>query len=558
MSWAVGLLMLAFSALPAQNCATFSEETVERLKADVYYLASDELEGREAGTEGEQMALAFISERFAELGLKPMGEGGTFVQPFPFHVPVRIDMSTQLELGGEPLEIQEDFYPVAYSANGSLKNRELAPVGFGIEAPELDYSDYEAGQSYEGKILVINYSSPDGVHPHSKYLAYHDLEKRLEIAAGKGAAGVILFNTDRNLPDPDPNFTRILGRQLPVLFLRAHKAHLLEEYGAVDLLAVQMEEQTRTGHNVAGLLDREAKETIIIGAHYDHLGWGGEGSRYLDGPAIHNGADDNASGVAAMLEVARYFASGEAFSSHNLLFLAFSAEEKGLLGSKYFTRQSPIKFKTVNYMLNMDMVGRLNESKELVVNGVGTSPTWERILPALDCYDLQLKTTRSGIGPSDHTSFYLQDVPVLHFFTGTHEDYHRPEDDADKVNYEGLAEVTAYLETLIQSLDSEEKLAFTATADEQPTGGRRRFSVTLGVMPDYTFEGGGMRLDAVTEGKPAQAAGLQGGDIITQMGEVPIKDMMSYMQALGMFKKGDKVMVTYLREGKEEQVEVTF
>ena len=554
----LALLLTGLVPLRAQECVPIASGAVERLQADVYYLASDDLQGREAGTEGEQLALAYISDRFEALGLKPMGEDGNFVQPFPFYVPVRIDMATQLQLAGQVLEIGEDFYPLAYSANGTLENRELVQAGFGIEAPELGYSDYEAGASYEGKVVVINYSSPDGVHPHSKYIAYHDLEKRVQTATEKGAAGLIVYNPDRNLTDPNPSFTRILGRQLPVVFLRSHRAHLLEEATAVDQLAVQMEEQTRTGHNVAGLLDREAEQTVIIGAHYDHLGWGGEGSRYLDGPAIHNGADDNASGVAAMLELAHYFSSGEAYSAYNLLFIAFSAEEKGLLGSKYFVRQSPIKFKTVNYMINMDMVGRLNAEKELVINGVGTSPAWEEVLPTLACYDIRLKTTRSGIGPSDHTSFYLQDVPVLHFFTGTHADYHRPEDDAEKVNYEGLAEVTAFIESLILQLNSREKIAFTETADQQPTGGRQRFSVTMGVMPDYTFEGGGMRLDAVTEGKPAAEAGLKGGDIITQMGEVPVKDMTGYMRALGMFKKGDQITVTYIRDGKEQQVEVTF
>ncbi|GAB4411996.1 MAG: hypothetical protein OHK0039_17630 [Bacteroidia bacterium] len=544
-------------AVVAQTCATITPQMVERLKADVYFLAADSLAGREAGTEGEALARDYISAQFEALGLKPMGDKGSYIQAFPFYAPVLVNPSTQLHLRGEVLALGKDFYPLSTSVNGRVQEAPLVDVGFGIEAPELDYSDYTEGADYAGKVFVMNYSSPDGVHPHSKYLAYHDLEVRVRRAAIKGAAAVILHNPDKRLPHPPADFTRITGRQIPVVFVQPGADTLLRELELLDYLDVQMEEQVRTGYNVAAYLDRGSEQTVVIGAHYDHLGMGGEGSRHTGGEAVHNGADDNASGTAALLELARYFADYKDGGGYNLLFLAFSAEEKGLLGSKFFVNNSSLPFKHINYMVNMDMVGRLDRNKALVINGAGTSPRWEPLLKEIVCYGISPKTTASGVGPSDHTSFYLKDIPVLHFFTGTHSDYHKPEDDADRVNYEGLAEVTAYIATLVEALDGEEKLAFTKTQDDsnQP---RPRFSVTLGVMPDYTFQGTGMRIDAVSEGKPAQAAGIKGGDVLTQIGELPIRDMSSYMQALSMFQKGDKVKVILLRDGKSKTVDVTF
>jgi len=308
-----------------------------------------------------------------------------------------------------------------------------------------------------------------------------------------------------------------------------------------------------TGRNVVAFLDKKAEKTIVIGAHFDHLGMGGQGSLHRGDSAIHNGADDNASGTAALLALAKIF-KYETLKS-NILFIAFSGEENGLWGSNYFVKNPTIDLKSVNYMINMDMVGRLNPEKSLAVHGVGTSPSFPPVLDPINADSLKLVPSESGVGPSDHTSFYLQDLPVLHFFTGQHADYHKPSDDADKINYEGLVQVIRYISRLIAGLDAEPKLAFTKTKDSSDSP---RFTVSMGVVPDYLYDGKGMRVDGVSEGKPAQAAGLQKGDIVIQLGDSTINDMMGYMRALSVFKKGDSTQVVLERAGQKIAAKVKF
>jgi len=309
-----------------------------------------------------------------------------------------------------------------------------------------------------------------------------------------------------------------------------------------------------TARNVIGFIDNKARNTIILGAHFDHLGYGDENSLYKGDSSIHNGADDNASGVAAMLLLAEELL--ERNINNNYLFIGFSGEEKGLFGSNYYSKNATIDLEKVNYMINMDMVGRLNEENALAINGTGTSPSWNEIVDDIGIDTLKLITSESGIGPSDHTSFYLKDIPVLHFFTGQHEDYHKPSDDTDKINYEGIYVVTAYIDSLITRLDENEKLTFTKTKDESKD--TPRFTVTLGVVPDYMFDGNGMRIDGVSEDKPAMKAGLLAGDIVVQLGEIEVTDMMSYMKALSEFKKGDATEVIVKRREEKLTYPIQF
>jgi hypothetical protein len=275
--------------------------------------------------------------------------------------------------------------------------------------------------------------------------------------------------------------------------------------------------EARKGRNVVGFLDHKAKNTVVIGAHFDHLGMGHFSSLHTGGEAIHNGADDNASGVACMLYLAERL-KDKAYKNNNYLFVAFSAEELGLVGSKYFAEHLPMPKEKINYMFNMDMVGRLNAEKVLAVMGTGTSPTWNTVLANTDKQGLQLKTSESGIGPSDHTSFYLIDLPVLAFFTGQHTDYHKPSDDAELLNYDGIAQVGDLMLALIAATGKTGKLAFTKTKDENENKKAASFKVTLGVLPDYVFAGDGMRIDGVLDGRPAAAAGLLKGDVIIKLG----------------------------------------
>jgi Zn-dependent M28 family amino/carboxypeptidase len=312
-------------------------------------------------------------------------------------------------------------------------------------------------------------------------------------------------------------------------------------------------DSTITGTNVLGYIDNKAAKTVVIGAHYDHLGFGAEGSLYRGEKAIHNGADDNASGVAVLLNLAGKLKKTN--TNNNYLFISFSGEEMGLIGSNYFVKNATISVDSINYMINMDMIGRLKKDSALAVYGVGTSPIFKQTLTAHND-NFKLISKESGIGPSDHTSFYLSDIPVLHFFTGQHEDYHKPSDDSDKLNYTGMETISNYIFTVISDLDDNGKLAFRKTKNEREES--PRFKVTLGVIPDYLFDGKGMRIDGISEDKPAQKAGLLKGDIVIQLGEHEINDMMEYMKALSKFEKGSTTIVKVNRGGETIEEHVTF
>lgn len=309
--------------------------------------------------------------------------------------------------------------------------------------------------------------------------------------------------------------------------------------------------------NVVAYLDNGAAHTVVIGAHYDHLGLGHDRNSREANPhgLIHNGADDNASGTAGVIEMARYFAQNNVKEKYNFLFLNFSGEELGLVGSKKYCDRATIDLNSVNYMLNMDMIGRLNAEKVLKLGGVGTSPNFVSTINAMST-TIRVKQDSSGMDASDHTSFYLKNIPVLFAFTGQHDDYHKASDDTDKINFEGEVEVLNYLVKLIEVLDNQPKQTFQATKNNQQKSGG--FKVTMGVMPDYVYDGKGMRIDGVTDGKPASKIGLKKGDVIIKLGNDEVKDVMGYMQALGKYKKGDSTTVTYKRGEEEKTAEVTF
>ncbi len=317
--------------------------------------------------------------------------------------------------------------------------------------------------------------------------------------------------------------------------------------------ADEQNDSTTTGRNVLGYINNNAENTIVIGAHYDHLGQGGAGSLHRGEQAVHNGADDNASGVAVMLNLAGKLK--ESNTNNNYLFMAFSGEEIGLLGSNYFVKNATIPTDKINYMLNMDMVGRLKADSTLAVYGVGTSPILKQTVTSTNT-NFNLIQTESGVGPSDHTSFYLSDIPVLHFFTGQHEDYHKPGDDHEKLNYNGMEMISNYIYDIITELDDNGKLAFRKTKDQSSS--TPRFKVGMGVIPDYLFDGEGMRIDGVSEDKPAQRAGLTKGDVVVKLGDSLVTDMNSYMSALSVFEKGDSTKVVVNRNGKTVEVKIKF
>ena len=309
--------------------------------------------------------------------------------------------------------------------------------------------------------------------------------------------------------------------------------------------------------NVIGYLDNNRENTIIIGAHYDHIGYGGIyslDSKGMDKNKIHNGADDNASGVALLLNLAERLIK-ENNSNNNYLFIAFSAEELGLIGSKYFVENPLIDLKNANYMINLDMVGRLNTDKELSIFGAGTSPVFKQVINSTN-NNFSLKIIDDGIGPSDHTSFYNKGIPVLFFNSGSHQDYHKSSDDFELINFDGMIEISNYVFDIIHELNNFGKLNFRETVSEQPTVSR--FEVSLRVMPDYVYEKEGMKADQILKGGPADKAGLIDGDVIIKVGEYYIKDIYAYMNALSNFKDGDETTVVILRNGKEIEFKVKF
>jgi hypothetical protein len=310
-----------------------------------------------------------------------------------------------------------------------------------------------------------------------------------------------------------------------------------------------------TGKNIIGWINNKAAATVVIGAHYDHLGYGESGSLHTGAKEVHNGADDNASGVSGVLYLAdRIKKSG--LKKYNYLFICFSGEEKGLWGSNYFVNSTLAKNYTFNYMINMDMIGRLNAERKLAVGGIGTSPIFEPLIDATKVPSFDVKKEYSGMAPSDHASFYNSNIPVLGFFTGQHKDYHKPSDDHQLINYAGLQDVVQYIFTIVSALDKKERLVFTKTQDESQT--RMSFSVTMGVMPDYLYDGKGLKIDGTKDGKPAALAGLEKGDILIKMNEYEITDIQAYMKCLSIFKPGQTVDAIILRQGKEITKKITF
>ena len=308
-----------------------------------------------------------------------------------------------------------------------------------------------------------------------------------------------------------------------------------------------------TGVNVVGYHDNNQEETIIIGAHYDHVGFGDFGSLYDGAKEVHNGADDNASGVSILINLAQGL---NEITNYNYLFIAFSGEEHGLFGSSYYAKNPTINLEKVRFMINFDMVGRLNEDKTLAINGVGTSNKWKDLINSSNKFDFKLKTTESGIGPSDHTSFYLQNIPSVHFFTGQHGDYHKPSDDIEKINFEGMYTIYEYVKNIILKSAEMEEFTFQETKSEQKS--TPDFKVTLGVMPDYLFDGIGMRIDGISKGKTAEKFGILKGDIVVKMGDHQVNDMMNYMEALSKFNKGDATKVELNRDSKIIEVDIIF
>lgn len=539
------VLLLAIT-VNAQKLKKEDKTTLTNLKSHITFLADDKLEGRRAGSNGERLAMDYISEKFKMNGLLPKGTE-EYYQPFEINEGKQIGDSTAFIINEAALVAGADFFPFLFSAE---KKVEASP-SISLQEPEMPWF-------FDLKEII----EENKANPHFDFIEY--IKSNSKKAYDRGATAVILFNTSAEDDDPafDPK-DKSEKLSIPVIYVKkdAAKRYFNDATATLNIkLNVDIDEKTRTGHNVVGYIDNGAATTVILGAHFDHLGYGEDGNSMLrtGEKLIHNGADDNASGTAALIELGRILKASKA-KNNNYLFIAFSGEELGLFGSKYFTENPTIDLKTANYMINMDMVGRLNDStKILAVGGYGTSPQWATVINAQDKkLPFVIKLDSSGSGPSDHTSFYRKDIPVLFFFTGQHKDYHRPGDDADRINYEGELKIINYINGVVNNLNKQnQKLAFLKTREVQV--GMSAFKVTMGIMPDYTFSGVGVRADGVSEGRPASKAGLKAGDVIIKLGENAVSSVETYMQALNKFNKGDKTIVKYKRGNETMESEIQF
>jgi hypothetical protein len=466
------VLILVSQFAIGQRLSKSDKAVIENLKKEISYLASDELEGRRTGTPGEKMAYEYLSTQFEKTGLLPKGDSKSFIQSFEINEGKQILPSSHLTINEEKFEAGKDFFPFAFSRQGAI-------------TANASSAFKEKGMPWFWDIKET--LEENNNNPHFDLL--NTIRNKAIEFGGMGASACIVFNSSNindNLRfDGKSDMAQI---KIPVVYLSKNvsQKYLSDRSASLNIdCKIAIGDKKRTGHNVIGYIDNKAAHTIIIGAHYDHLGSGQDHNSLRTGkPAIHNGADDNASGIAAILELAKYLKSSK-LKNNNYLFICFSGEELGLYGSKYFTSHPTIPLETINYMINCDMVGRLNDSTHaLTVGGYGTSPVWNKILPE-KTKALSVKFDSSGIGPSDHTSFYLKDIPVLFFFTGIHSDYHKPTDDVDKINFNGELSVIQYIQNVLKETNKTGKLPFLKTKEPQMESSPR-FTVTLGIMPDYS------------------------------------------------------------------------
>ena len=542
----LGILLFTEFTSSAQKLKKADKIVIANLEKHIRYLADDKLEGRRAGTAGEKLAREYISNEFKNIGLIPRGTDG-YYQPFDINDGRQVNANTYFIINGNDLKKENDFFPLVFSSNSSIE----ALPAISVQEPDMPWF-FDLKETLED-----NRDNP--------HFDVTDFIKRKAIEAKKKSSSAFIVYNSSDIDDKiqfEPK-DRSEVLKIPVIYVTrpAAKKFFSDQSATIDIkLRTDLSEKKRVGNNVIGYIDNKAPATVVIGAHYDHLGYGEDNNSMLrtGEKLIHNGADDNASGTAAMMELARMLKSSK-FKNNNYLFAAFSGEELGLFGSKYFVENPTIDLKQVNYMINLDMVGRLNDSsKAITIGGYGTSPQWSSIIKTNKKSPLQIRIDSSGTGPSDHTSFYRKDIPVLFYFTGLHADYHKPTDDYDKINYPGELSVIKHIYNVIGYLDDNKaKLVFTKTRETQSFTSTR-FNVTLGIMPDYTFSGNGIRVDGVSDGKPAQKAGIKTGDIIIQLGDNNITSMESYMQSLGKFKKGETTKVKVKRGNDTIESTVQF
>ncbi len=593
----IGIILVAFTGCPPPPSKFSSNEiTGLELQQHIKYLASDELKGRMSGEEGNRLAAQYIANEFTRYRLQPVGDHGTYFQSFEFLSSIKEgkhnSLSVVVNTTRIPFTLDKDFRPISFSSDTSVSSQ-LVFAGYGISADSLHYDDY-SNIDVKNKIVVVLRYSPGGKTGDTIYTKYSPLMVKTYTARDKGASGIIFVSGP-----VDDQAASLVSFKYPVLAASGMAVGSMTwtafdsilHFSGKDLYALQheinssvtphsfvlpnvtvswktdVEKVYATTANILGLLEGSdpvlKDEVVVIGAHMDHLGMGGEGSGSLkpDTVAIHHGADDNASGTAGLLEAAQFFSAQRKTMKRSILFTSFSGEELGLLGSDYYTKHPAIPLSKTVAMLNMDMIGRMKDST-LVVEGMGTSPHWEELAKKENShFSFNLKLKPDGFGPSDHASFYAKDIPVLFFFTNLHEDYHRPSDTWDKINYHDEQRVVDFVTRIgFDILNDSTRPSFTkvVASSPQPGGDRAGIQVSLGIMPDYADESVGLKISGTRTGSPAEKAGLKSGDIIVKFGGKDIRNIYDYMYLLGNYKAGDEVIVVIKRGNEEISMKATL
>lgn len=584
MSYFAGTFKLAVLIILI-SCSGKRDVTVRELREHVKYLSSDSLKGRLTGSAGDSLAAEYIRKQFLDCGFVPLAGDG--MQRFKVTKRIVAGKNNSLILKGTGYSADKDFMPLPFSSNGSLDAEVVfAGYGFGINTDSLKWNDYKDLQ-VKGKWVLILRSDPEPDNSKSPFIPFSGDRDKALLAKDMGASGVLLVSGPAS--DQQDAFEQLNNEgfsvDIPVLRIKRELANaILSGSGkTVESLEKSINSikkpsgfSTKVTVNASSEIVRESASTrnvvmylpgedeslkneyIIIGAHFDHLGMGGQGSssRAPDTVGVHHGADDNASGVAMMLEVAEKFAYTKGSHGRSIICIAFTGEEEGLLGSKHFTDQPGIDLTKVNAMINLDMVGRLNDSSRLQISGVGTAAGLKDLIYSKsDTSALRLKLSDEGYGPSDHSSFYFKNIPVLFYFTGAHLDYHTPLDTWDKLNYKGMAAISdEVFKVAVALAESKERLQFREAGPKvEPMRYRRGKGVTLGIMPDFAgVVKNGLRADAVTPGKPAALGGMKKGDIITAINGKTINNIQDYMSRMSQLKHGQTISVEILRNGKKE------
>lgn len=583
------LLVLLF---PVSLTTAFGQSAlplVEKLKAGITYLASDELEGRKSGTEGDSLAAIFIRERFAENGATLMGYNG--FQYFGVISDVVAGGKNSLTVVNHDFVAGKDFMPFSFSSSETV-DAEVVFAGFGISgvSGDLAWDDF-AGKDVKNKLVLVLRGDPEPDNQNSAFIPMATDRAKALAAHDRGAAGILLVSPssfdkkdqpvditfDKTVSDaglPVISITRnlagaILGLpatavdSLEKVMISARSTANVNGLNRVKLTADVIRNKVTTRNIIAMIPGNDPvlkDEFVVVGAHYDHLGMGGtgSGSRVPDVHAVHGGADDNASGVAAIIALSEYFAKEANRPSRSLLFVSFGAEEMGILGSRFFVANCPVAIKSVKAMVNLDMVGRLkSQDPSLTISGTGTFTVADSLIDLLEKNrPFVIKKSPDGYGPSDHAAFYGKDIPVLFITTGAHEDYHTPDDMASRINYNGVEQVIDFTADLVAVLsDMPVAPVFREAGSRKESGNYgRNLKVTLGIMPDVSGAetSGGMKVEGTRKDGPAASAGMLKGDIITAINGMPVTNIYDYMSRLGKLKPGEVVNVEVIREGKKE------